>query len=62
MNITMDSLFSLVAKELEGVEFSSDAMEMEIYDLLATNLILHAALMNRDVPLKEYEARRAFKN
>lgn len=46
MKITMDSIFDLVSRELEGVKFSSDSMELEVYDLLATNLILHAALMD----------------
>jgi len=55
MKITMDSIFDLTAKELEGVEFSSDSMEMEIHDLLATNLILHVALTNPNKSLASYK-------
>lgn len=61
MGITMDSLFDLVAKELEGVKFASDDAEMETYDLLAANLILHAALMSH-IPLKEYDLRQGAMN
>ena len=55
MKITMDSIFDLTVKELEGVEFSSDSMEMEIHDLLATNLILHIALTDPNKSLFSYK-------
>ena len=55
MKITMDSIFDLTAKELEGVEFSSDSMEMDMHDLFATNLILQVALTNPNKDISSYK-------
>lgn len=50
--MTMESIFDLVAKELKGVKFSSDSMELEVYDLVATNMILTFALMDKEKPFR----------
>jgi hypothetical protein len=51
----MESIFDLTANELEGVEFSSDSMEMDMHDLFATNLILQVALTNPNKDISSYK-------
>lgn len=61
MHLTMDSIFDMAAQELDGVKFASDSMENKIFDLLATNLILHAALTDPNIP-KDSVLRKQYKN